>query len=42
MPFELVYGQEAIFPVEVNMNALQMARQNGLAVIHYHNLMLYR
>jgi hypothetical protein len=27
-PFELVYGQEAILPVEVNLDALRIARQN--------------
>jgi hypothetical protein len=41
-PFELVYGQEAILPVEVNMDALQIARQNELSAIDYHNLMLDR
>jgi hypothetical protein len=25
-PFELVYGQEAILPIEVNLNALRIAR----------------
>jgi hypothetical protein len=41
-PFELVYGQEAILPIEVNLNDLQIARQNELSVIDYHNLMLDR
>jgi hypothetical protein len=41
-PFELVYGQEAILPVEVNLDALRIARQNELSAIHYHNLMLDR
>jgi hypothetical protein len=40
-PFELVYGQEAILPVEVNLNALRIARQNELSVVD-HNLMLDR
>jgi hypothetical protein len=40
--FELVYGQEIIFPVEVNLDALRAARQNELSVVHYHNLMLDR
>jgi hypothetical protein len=40
--FELVYGQEAILPIEVNLNDLQIARQNELSVIDYHNLMLDR
>jgi hypothetical protein len=32
-PFELVYGQEVILLVEVNMDALQIARQNELSAI---------
>jgi hypothetical protein len=39
-PFELVYGQEAVLPVEVNLDALQIARQNELSTVDYHNLML--
>jgi hypothetical protein len=39
-PFELVYGQEAVLPIEVNQNALRIARQNELSVVDYHNLML--
>jgi hypothetical protein len=41
-PFELVYGQEVILPVEVNLDALRIARQNELSPIDYHNLMLDR
>jgi hypothetical protein len=29
-PFDLVYGQEAVLPIEVNLNALRIARQNEL------------
>jgi hypothetical protein len=39
-PFELVYGQEAILPVEVNMGAYRLAKKNDLDVIVYHNLMM--
>jgi hypothetical protein len=39
-PFELVYAQEAILLVEVNLDALQIARQNELSAVNYHNLML--
>jgi hypothetical protein len=39
-PFELVYGQEVILPIEVNLNDLRIARQNELLVLDYHNLML--
>jgi hypothetical protein len=41
-PFELVYGQEAILPMEVNLDALQIARQNKLSAVDYHNFMLDR
>jgi hypothetical protein len=34
-PFELVYGQEVVLPVEVNL-----AKQNKLPAIDYHNLMM--
>jgi hypothetical protein len=32
--------QEAILPVEVNLDALQIAREIELSAIDYHNLML--
>jgi hypothetical protein len=41
-PFELVYRQEAVLPIEVNLNALRIARQNELSVVDYHNLMFDR
>ena len=41
-PFELVYGQEAILLVEVDLDALRIARQNELSAIDYHNFMLDR
>jgi hypothetical protein len=31
-PFELVYGQEAVLPVEVNLSAYRLAKQNNLDV----------
>ena len=30
-PFELVYGQEAMLPVEVNLDAYRFAKQNDLS-----------
>ena len=39
-PFELVYGQEAVLPIEVNLAALRFAKQNDLSVVDYHNLMM--
>jgi hypothetical protein len=41
-PFELVYGQEAILSVDVNLDDLRIAQQNELSSINYHNLMLAR
>jgi hypothetical protein len=32
-PFELVYGQEAVLPVEVNLGAYRLAKQNDLDAI---------
>jgi hypothetical protein len=40
--FELVYGQEDILLVEVNLDALRIAQQNELSTVNYHNLMLDR
>ena len=37
-PYELVYGQEAILPTEVNLGALRVARQNDLLVMDYYML----
>ena len=39
-PFELVYGQEAILPVEVNLDAYRLAKQNDLFAIDYYNSMM--
>jgi hypothetical protein len=39
-PFEIVYGQEAILPIEVNLGAYRLAKQNDLNVDTYHALMM--
>ena len=39
-PFELVYGQDAMLPIEVNLDAYRFARQNDLDVGEYHDLMM--
>ena len=39
-PFELVYGQEAVLPVEVNLDAYRLAKQNDLSAVNYHDLMM--
>ena len=38
--FELVYGQEAILPVEVNLDAYRLAKQNDLNTVDYYDLMM--
>jgi hypothetical protein len=40
--FQLGYGKEVVLPVEVNLDALRIVRQNELSVVDYHNLMLNR
>jgi hypothetical protein len=40
--FELVYRQKVILSIEINMDALRIARQNELSAGHYHNLILDR
>jgi hypothetical protein len=39
-PFELVYDQEAILPVEVNLGAYRLAKQNNFDVESYYALMM--
>jgi dihydroneopterin aldolase len=39
-PFELVYGQEAVLPVEVKLDAYRLAKQNDLNVDTYYALMM--
>ena len=39
-PFELVYGQEAVLPVEVNLDAYRLAKQNDLSAVDYYYLMM--
>ena len=39
-PFKLVYGQEAILPIEVNLDAYRLAKKNDPSVVDYHNLMM--
>jgi hypothetical protein len=38
--FELVYGQEAVLPVEINLAAYRLAKKNELSTIDYHDLMM--
>jgi hypothetical protein len=39
-PFELVYGQEAVLPVEVNLGAYRLAKQNNLSFESYYASMM--
>jgi hypothetical protein len=39
-PFELVYGQEAVLPLEISLNAVRFARQNDRTVMDYYNSMM--
>ena len=39
-PFELVYGQEDVLPVEVNLDVYKLAKQNDLSAVDYHDLMM--
>jgi hypothetical protein len=41
-PFELVYGQETVLPIEVNLQACRVACQNSLLAEVYGELMLDR
>jgi hypothetical protein len=38
--FELVYGQEAVLPIEVSLNAVRFAKQNDLTVDDYYISMM--
>jgi hypothetical protein len=39
-PFELLYGQEAVLPVEMNLDAYRLVKQNDLSAVVYHDLMM--
>ena len=39
-PFELVYGQEAVLPVEVTLDAYRLSKQNDLSAVDYYDLMM--
>ena len=39
-PFELVYGQEVVLPVEVNLDTYRLAKQNDLSAVDYHDMMI--
>ena len=35
-----MYGQEGVLPVEVNLDAYRLAKQNDLSAVDYHDLMM--
>ena len=39
-PFSLVYGHEAVLPVEITVQSLRMARQNQLSHTDYGDAMM--
>jgi hypothetical protein len=39
-PFELIYGQEAMLPIEINLWLHQVEQQDGLSAEDYHNSMM--
>ena len=39
-PFELIYGQETILPIEENLDAYILAKQNDLTAVDYYDLMM--
>jgi hypothetical protein len=39
-PFELVYGQEAVLPVEIGLHSLRVTGQDSLSAMEYHELMM--
>jgi hypothetical protein len=39
-PFELVYGQEAVLPVEIGLQNLRITGQDSLSTKEYHELMM--
>jgi hypothetical protein len=38
--FELVFGQEAVLPVEVNLQVCRVSKQDDLSAEEYDNLMM--
>jgi hypothetical protein len=40
IPFDLVYGQEAVLPVEIGLQNLRVTGQDSLSAKEYHELMM--
>jgi hypothetical protein len=41
-PFELVYGQEAVLPIEIGLQNLRVTRQDSLSAKEYHELIMVK
>lgn len=41
-PFNLVYGQDVMLPVEINLQSLRIQRQNDMLKEDFWNLMFYK
>jgi hypothetical protein len=41
-PFELVYGHEAVLPIEIGLQSLRVTKQVSLSAKEYHELMMDR
>jgi hypothetical protein len=39
-PFELVYGQEAVLPIEIGLQNFRVTGQDSLSAKEYHELMM--
>jgi hypothetical protein len=39
-PFELIYGQKAVLPVEIGLHSLRVTGQDSLLAKEYHELMM--
>jgi hypothetical protein len=39
-PFDLVYGQEAVLPIEIGLQNLRVTGQDSLSAKEYHELMM--
>jgi hypothetical protein len=40
MSFELVYGQEATLPIEINLQSVRVSKQDALSVQEYTDLLM--
>jgi hypothetical protein len=40
IPFGLVYGQDAMLPIEVNLDVYRLAKQKDLSIVMYHDLIM--